>query len=72
MSKRKDTTYRSGRSPDWLKMKNPNAEAVKREEGPFTRIQAVSIALFSSSASAAAWALMASPSPLRLADGGLC
>jgi hypothetical protein len=23
--------YRSGRSPDWLKMKNPNALAVKRE-----------------------------------------
>src|SRR5262249_3767254 len=39
---------------------------------PITRIQAVSIALFSSSASAAAWTLMASPSPLRLADGGLC
>src|SRR5262249_58024184 len=40
--------------------------------GPLTRIQAVSIALFSSSASAAAWASMASPSPLRLTDGGLC
>ena len=26
--KRKDSTYRSGRSPDWLKMKNPNAPAV--------------------------------------------
>ncbi len=24
VSKRKDSTYRSGRSPDWLKMKNPN------------------------------------------------
>jgi hypothetical protein len=23
--------YRSGRSPDWLKMKNPEASAVKRE-----------------------------------------
>jgi hypothetical protein len=33
---------------------------------PLTRIQAVSIALFFSSASAAPWALMASPSPLRL------
>jgi len=32
MSKRKDSAYRSGRSPDWLKMKNPNAPAVKREE----------------------------------------
>jgi bifunctional non-homologous end joining protein LigD len=32
VSKRKDSPYRSGRSPDWLKMKNPNAPAVKREE----------------------------------------
>jgi hypothetical protein len=24
--------YRSGRSPDWLKMKNANAPAVNREE----------------------------------------
>jgi len=31
VSKRKDSTYRSGRSPDWLKMKNANAPAVKRE-----------------------------------------
>jgi bifunctional non-homologous end joining protein LigD len=30
-SKRKDSPYRSGRSPDWLKM-NPTAPAVKREE----------------------------------------
>jgi ATP-dependent DNA ligase len=29
--KRKDSTYRSGRSPDWLKMKNSAAPAVKRE-----------------------------------------
>ena len=29
--KRKDSTYRCGRSPDWLKMKNPGAAAVKRE-----------------------------------------
>ena len=29
--KRKDSTYRSGRSPDWLKMKNPACEAVRRE-----------------------------------------
>jgi hypothetical protein len=28
---RKDSVYRSGRSPDWLKMKNPVAPAVKRE-----------------------------------------
>src|SRR5262249_3140841 len=32
VSKRKDSMYRSGRSPDWLKMKNPAAPAVKREE----------------------------------------
>jgi bifunctional non-homologous end joining protein LigD len=32
VSKRKGSAYRSGRSPDWLKMKNANAPAVKREE----------------------------------------
>jgi ATP-dependent DNA ligase len=32
VSKRKDSAYRSGRSPDWLKMKNANAPAVTREE----------------------------------------
>src|SRR5215813_11978908 len=32
VSKREDSAYRSGRSPDWLKMKNPAAPAVKREE----------------------------------------
>jgi bifunctional non-homologous end joining protein LigD len=31
VSKRKDSPYRSGRSPDWLKFKNPAAPAVKRE-----------------------------------------
>ena len=30
MSKRK-SPYRPGRSPDWLKMKNPDGPAVKRE-----------------------------------------
>ncbi len=25
------STYRSGRSPDWLKTKNPTCEAVRRE-----------------------------------------
>ena len=29
VSKRKDSTYRSGRSLDWLKMKNADAPAVK-------------------------------------------
>jgi hypothetical protein len=28
VSKQKDSPYRSGRSPDWLKMKNPEAPAV--------------------------------------------
>jgi hypothetical protein len=31
VSKRKDSPYRSGRSPDWLKMKKPNAPAVRGE-----------------------------------------
>ena len=31
VSKRKDSPYHSGRSPDWLKMKNANARAAKRE-----------------------------------------
>ena len=31
VSKRKDLPYRSGRSPDWLKTKNPAAPAVQRE-----------------------------------------
>jgi ATP-dependent DNA ligase len=31
VSKRKDSMYRSGRSPDWLKLKNPTATAVNRE-----------------------------------------
>jgi bifunctional non-homologous end joining protein LigD len=31
VSKRLGSRYRSGRSPDWLKMKNPNAPAMKRE-----------------------------------------
>ena len=31
VSKRKDSPYRSGRSADWLKSKNPACEAVRRE-----------------------------------------
>jgi bifunctional non-homologous end joining protein LigD len=31
VSKRKGSSYRSGRSPDWLKMKNADAPAIKRE-----------------------------------------
>src|SRR5262245_51431707 len=38
VSKRKDSAHRSGRSPDWLKMKNPAAPVVKREaEEDWTR-----------------------------------
>ena len=31
MSKRLGSPYRSGRTTDWLKFKNPTAPAVKRE-----------------------------------------
>jgi hypothetical protein len=31
-NKRRNSSYRSGRPPDWLKMKNADAPAVKREE----------------------------------------
>jgi bifunctional non-homologous end joining protein LigD len=31
VSKRKASSCRSGRSPDWLKSKNPASEAVRRE-----------------------------------------
>ncbi len=31
VSKRKDSPYRSGNSPDWIKMKNSDAPAVTRE-----------------------------------------
>jgi hypothetical protein len=31
VSKRRDSSYRSSRAPDWLKMKNAAAPAVKRE-----------------------------------------
>jgi ATP-dependent DNA ligase len=31
LSKRKTSTYRFGRSPEWLKSKNPACEAVRRE-----------------------------------------
>ena len=32
VSKRLGSRYRSGRSPDWLKFKNPAAPAVRRRE----------------------------------------
>ena len=31
VSKRRSSPYRSGRSPDWIKSKNPAAPAVRRE-----------------------------------------
>jgi hypothetical protein len=31
VSKRRDSIYRSGSSPDWFKSKNPACEAVRRE-----------------------------------------
>jgi ATP-dependent DNA ligase len=31
VSKRKDSRYSSGRSPHWIKSKNPACEAVRRE-----------------------------------------
>jgi ATP-dependent DNA ligase len=34
VSKRKDSRYISGRSPYWLKMKNPSSAAVRREVDP--------------------------------------
>ena len=38
VSKRLGSRYRSGRSKDWLKFKNPDAPAVKREaEEDWTR-----------------------------------
>jgi bifunctional non-homologous end joining protein LigD len=30
VAKRRDKPYRSGRSPDWVKIKNPNAPAATR------------------------------------------
>jgi ATP-dependent DNA ligase len=31
VSKRRGSRYESGRSPDWIKLKNPNSQAVRRE-----------------------------------------
>jgi hypothetical protein len=46
VSKRRNSPYRSGRSPDWIKSKSPSAPAVRREaeagnKGPPRRIAAV-------------------------------
>jgi bifunctional non-homologous end joining protein LigD len=34
VSKRRNSPYPSGRSPDWIKSKNPDAPAVRREAEP--------------------------------------
>jgi len=39
VSKRKDSLYQSGRSRDWLKMKNPAAPAVTREDDPLNGLE---------------------------------
>jgi bifunctional non-homologous end joining protein LigD len=31
VSKRRDAPYRSGRCPDWVKLKNPESAAARRE-----------------------------------------
>jgi bifunctional non-homologous end joining protein LigD len=36
VSKRRDSTYRSGRSPNWIKVKNPNSPAMKRAKDAFS------------------------------------
>jgi ATP-dependent DNA ligase len=51
VSKRKDSAYRSGRSPDWLKMKNADAPAVKREEEEASMLKPLKIVIVSHSRS---------------------
>ena len=41
--KRKDSRYSSGRSPRWIKSKNPNAPAVKREAEEVVECQRLSV-----------------------------
>jgi bifunctional non-homologous end joining protein LigD len=36
VSKRLDSTYRSGRSPNWIKVKNPESPAMKRAKDAFS------------------------------------
>jgi bifunctional non-homologous end joining protein LigD len=36
VSKRPDSTYRSGRSPNWIKVKNPNSPAMNRAKDAFS------------------------------------
>jgi bifunctional non-homologous end joining protein LigD len=38
VSKRRDSTYRSGRSPNWIKVKNLNHPAMKRANDVFRAI----------------------------------
>src|SRR6202021_2580409 len=65
VSKRKDSQYRSGRSPHWIKSKNPNAPTVKRAaqedwgqcrvEAGCSRLCAYRTSLLVSRASCALW-----------------
>lgn len=36
VSKRKDSRYKSGRSPDWIKVTNPKSPAMKRAKDAFS------------------------------------
>jgi hypothetical protein len=36
VSKRKDSRYRAGRSPDWIKVKNPASPAMRRAKDAFS------------------------------------
>jgi bifunctional non-homologous end joining protein LigD len=36
VSKRKDSRYRGGRSPDWIKVKNPHSPAMNRAKDAFS------------------------------------
>ena len=40
VSKRRNSPYRSGRSPDWIKSKNPDAPAVRREAEALRKVWA--------------------------------
>ncbi len=35
VSKRRDSTYRAGRSPNWIKVKNPGSPAMKQAKDAF-------------------------------------
>jgi hypothetical protein len=45
VSKRKDSPYRPGRTPDWLKSKNPASPAAKRDAEGFAGTVGKSLAV---------------------------